>query len=143
MKKVWLIQLVILALLFGASSSSAAGTKPVLRVNCGHLMTLNDNQGEFWYFNPTVSVTYWGKYLKYWIYQSPKPGLALADRSAVYGTETRSTGNASTFGTSNFDWSQQLRFEYFNTAYTEIYIVVKDSLKRTSTMTCIWKRSGN
>ena len=135
----------LLLALFGMTitsfSANAAGTKPILKVDCGHLLTLTDKDGEFVYFNPTVAVSYWGKYLNYWVYQSPQENVALKDRSVRYGTETRSKASAYTFGTSTFDWSQQLRYEYVDSPYLEIYMIVKDSLKRTTTMKCIWKKN--
>ena len=128
---------------FGTSQSFAAGVRPILKVNCGDLLTLTDKDGEFKYFNPTVTVSYSGKYLKYWVYESAEPNIALKDQSRMYGTETRDKANAFTFGTSDFNWSRQLRYNYVDSEYTEIYMVVKDSMKRTSTMKCIWQRGNS
>jgi len=136
MKPLFKLAISLILVFASLSPAHAVGSRPILNVNCGNLLTLTDQDGQFKYFNPTVLVSYWGKYLKYTVYESPEPSLALKDQSKMYGTETRDNANAYTFGTSDFNWSKQLRFDYFNTSYTSIYMVVKDSMNRSASMRC-------
>ena len=141
MRKIFsLILIVLLNISLIPNEAFGAGARPILKVDCGSLLTLMDKDGEFIFFNPRVEVSYWGKKLNYWVYYSYEPGVPLSEQGQKYGNETRQKASPSTFGTSNFDWSNQLRYGFLDSGYTEVYMVVKDSLKRSSTMKCTWQK---
>lgn len=52
--------LTTILLLTSTAQSEAAGSKPILDVNCGKLLKLRDDKGDFLYFNPSVKITFWG-----------------------------------------------------------------------------------
>ena len=133
------------ALLVSGQPANAVAKPPLLNITCGSIEELVDDIGEYRRFNPTVNVTYTGRKLYFWVYQTTTRKLALSEQSRLEGSETRST-SATYRGKSTFDWHRDFHntfseSRYFSSKYLEFTIVVKDTFGLRASHRCIYKFS--
>jgi hypothetical protein len=125
------------------SNSALASIYPTLKVECGFLEQLSDEDGEFIRFHPIADVLYTGKKLSYWVHYTNKRNTPLKDQSRLQGYQTRSTSSSFT-GLTSIEWEKDFHnsmFEsrYYLSKYLEFTIIVKDSTGKSATSKCIYK----
>ena len=136
-----LISSLILCLLISLAIpfASAAGTRPKLEVNCGKLLKLQDEDGQFLYFNPYVKITYYGAPLIFNAYYSTKKGEPRSKQAKRLGKVTDKAPSTKKYS-EVFDLSHEfLRYGQKSNGYFHMDLEVIDSQKRKTSFKCIFK----
>ena len=138
MKKIVVLALSACLLIVGLPAT-AAGTKPVLKINCGQIVGGVDENGTYGLFKPDVTVKYYGSPLKITAYFYRTPTTAKSETGKTIVTITGS--NSSTrLQTSTVDFERKiLEYSQPQTGYYKIRFKAVDSLKRKGSFSCLYK----
>jgi hypothetical protein len=140
MKKV--ANLLLISLFLSASAvqgADAAGVAPKLTVNCGQISGLVNQNGTYGLFKPDVSVSYYGSPLTVTSYFYRTPKTKKSDTGQNIITFTNKAPNTRYFVSKVDIQHKVLEYNQPQTGYLKFVIEAVDTLKRKSTMTCIYK----
>lgn len=134
-----LIAILNLFLLTNLTPAYAAGSKPVLKVNCGQITGLADESGTYGLFNPEVSVSYYGSPLTVtsYFYRTEKTTKSDTGKYIITFTDKAPSNR---FFISDVDIKHKvLQFNQPQTGYLKFVIEAVDTLKRKAVFTCLYK----
>jgi hypothetical protein len=122
--------------------SSNASTL-LVKIDCGNLQNLEDEEGKYILFNPTGKVSFIGNRINYRIYFSYKKNTPLSKQS--YMNRVSIFGGAARNITDDFNVEHKFRNsftedKYYLSKYLEFTITAKVSSEPTVTSKCIYKR---
>lgn len=115
-------------------SASAVGITPKVQWDCS-LMRLQDDQGDFVFFDPRARVTWYGKKLSYKVLYWASKDTRLSQAGQTYGTVT---ANRSGWNQSNLDVSHKFYYYENTTEYKKIVLTVTTETGKKSSQSCIW-----
>ena len=119
--------------------ATAAGYKPKIEVNCGNLLKLRDNNGDFLYFNPFVKITYYGAPLTINAYYATKAGEPRSEQGKRFVKVTDKASSSKKFS-GVFDLSHKfLIYGQKSNGYFHMELDVIDSSKRKTSYKCIFE----
>jgi hypothetical protein len=115
----------------------------LVKIECGNLEKLEDEEGKYLLFNPTGVVSFVGNKINYRIYFSYKKNTPLSKQS--YLNRVTSFGGTSQNQTDNFSIEHKFRDnffdeKYYKSKYLEFTITAKVPTEPTVTSRCIYKR---
>jgi len=131
----------ILSLLLVAPTVNAKSLS--VKIECGNLEKLEDEEGKYLLFNPTGKVSFVGNKINYRIYFSYKKNTPLSKQS--YLNRVTSFGGISQNQIDNFSVEHKFRDnffdeKYYKSKYLEFTITAKVSKEPTVTSKCIYMR---
>ena len=136
--KVFLLALLV-ELIVLSPPSNAAGSKPVLNINCGQIVGGIDENGTYGLFKPDVIVRYYGSPLKITAFFYRTPTTAKSETGKTIVTITGSS-SSSRLQTSTVDFERKiLEYSQPQTGYYKILFKAVDSLKRKGSFSCLYK----
>lgn len=121
------------------NNSSAAGSKPVLNINCGQIVGGIDENGTYGLFKPDVTVKYYGSPLKVTAFYYPTPTTSKSNAGKTIVTFTNKYPSTR-FLVSKVDIERKiLEYSQPQTGYYKIVFEAVDTLKRKGTFSCLYK----
>jgi hypothetical protein len=138
MKKLLLLTLSSCLLIIGLPAT-AAGTKPVLNINCGQIVGGIDENGTYGLFKPDVTVRYYGSPLKVTAFYYPTPNTPKSEAGQTIVTFTNKYPSTR-FLVSKVDIERKiLEYSQPQTGYYKILFEAVDTLKRKGSFSCLYK----
>ena len=115
----------------------------LVKIDCGNLQNLEDEEGKYLLFNPTGKVFFSGNKINYRIYFSYKKNTPLSKQS--YLNRISTFGGNSQNQIDDFSVEHEFRNsytdeKYYLSKYLEFTITAKVSKEPTVTSKCIYKR---
>ena len=136
--KIFLLTLLV-ELIVLIPPSNAAGSKPVLNINCGQIVGGIDENGTYGLFKPDVTVRYYGSKLNItaYFYRTPKTKKSETGQTIV--TLTSNNSNLRQIS-SKVDFERKiLENSQPQTGYYKILFEAVDGLKRIGSFSCLYK----
>jgi hypothetical protein len=117
----------------------ATSSKPVLKVDCGQITGLADENGTYGLFEPDVSVSYFGSPLTVTSYFYRSASTKKSDTGQYIVKFTNQAGSQRYFVSKVDIQHKVLQFSQPQTGYLRFEIEAVDKLKRKSKVTCLYK----